>query len=467
MSSCTLRVQSRLYKTNLVRFAMCSSRPPQPALARPGAAPALELAQAVPSSTQEANSTKVTLYVSPGLVLCITHLYQGAGRAITQVNSSATQDGATKADDDKEEIKATFVTPRPASLARRHSFSLPTGLNDHDLGSGVLHSVQMHLRERHTAASSTKDQQTDVSPDHEPRPITAWSPFCLALEDALSKKDTPTILQHVRWLIDSSKEPSLSYSEPVLLDFNHALRALIAIGSPTSATLILQLYNAVLDRGLTPNLGTFVSTIIGLTDRDREVQKSLEVLSYRAKRRNLGAVEDLDDVTAEESQGDEKHKASLLAEDNFASAMRIFDAACATIPQSSSDSTRPSVAYLPINVYHGLLRSCAAHANIDAAIRVYAQYEARTRPPTDLIFYYLLSTYVNAGDLTGAKEVFKEFRDLGARGLVTEIERQFPIQLRIWNKMIQGYFKAGQPAGALRLLETMMDSGRPDKGNAI
>lgn len=391
---------------------------------------------------------------------------QGAGRAITQANSSATQDGATKADDDKEEIKPSFVTPRSArrTLARRHSFSLP---NDHDpIGAGVLHTVQMQLRERHAAAAN-KDHQTDITPEQEPRPVTPWSPFSLALEDA---KDTPTVLQHVRWLIDPSQEPSLSYPEPTLLDFNHALRALVALASASGATLIPELYNALLQRGITPNLGTFVNAIVGLTDRDREVQKSLDVLSYRTKRRHLTAIGDLDDVAGEEANVDETHKVTLLAEDNFATAMRMFDAACAAVPQPTSDSAaaaKPLAAHLPINVYHGLLRSCAAHANIDAAIRVYAQLEARSRPPpTDLMFYYLLSTYVNAGDLTGAKEVFKEFRDLGTRGLVMEVERQFPIQLRIWNKMIQGYFKAGQPAGALRLLETMMDSGNSEKGDA-
>ncbi|KAI9572470.1 hypothetical protein HD554DRAFT_2292890, partial [Boletus coccyginus] len=384
--------------------------------------------------------------------------YTGVGRVITHANSSATQD-ASRTDEDKDEVKASWVIPRSASskaprtLARRHSLSLP-GDRDH-LGAGVLHTVQMQLRERHAAASPTRDQ-AEITPEQEPRPATPWSPFALALDDALSKKDMPAVFQHVRWLMDPSKEPLLSYPQPTLLDVNHALRALVAIGSPSSATLIEQLYNAVLQRGMSPNLGTFVNTIVGLTDRDREVQKSLDVLSYRAKRRKLTALGDLDEVADEEARSDENHRGTLLAEDNFTVALRIFDAAFA----------KPLAAHFPINVYHGLLRSCAAHANIDAAIRVYAQLEAWSRPPpTDLMFYYLLSTYVNAGDLTGAKEVFKEFRDLGARGLVMEVERQFPIQLRIWNKMIQGYFKAGQPAGALRLLETMMDSGKPEKGD--
>ncbi|KAG9317019.1 hypothetical protein JVU11DRAFT_1201 [Chiua virens] len=371
--------------------------------------------------------------------------YTGAGRAITQANSSATQDGATKADDDKEDIKATFITPRSASskpsrtLARRHSFSFPAGFNDHDpMGSSVLHVMQMQLRERHTAATVSKDEQGESAPEQEPRPVNAWSPFSLALEDALSKKDTPAILK--------TQEPSLTYSEPNLLDFNHALRALVAVGSATGAPFLTHLYNALLQRGLTPNLGTFVNMIVGLTDRDREVQKSLEVLSYRAKRRRLTAVGELDDVAGEESQVDEKRTVTLLAEDNFTTALRIFDAACVAVPPSDS--------------------AAATETIVDAAIRVYAQLEARSRPPpTDLMFYYLLSTYVNAGDLTGAKEVFKEFRDRGSSGLVTEVDRQFPIQLRIWNKMIQAHFKAGQPAGALRLLEEMMDGGTTEKGN--
>ncbi|KAG6334277.1 hypothetical protein ID866_4817 [Astraeus odoratus] len=349
--------------------------------------------------------------------------YTGAGRAVTQANASTGHDPAR--DDEKEEVSISLVAPRQPSsrpsrsLTRRHSLSFPPGRRDHEreTGAGVLQTVQTHLRERHTFARAEQDQQDDC-PSRSPSPQLsagdAKSSLDTTVEEAFAAKDTSRIVQ----------------------------------------------------------------LITELTDRDHDVQKTLRSIEVLSTRRRLAtqSSEEADASAIEEAES--KRKEALLAEDNFRKAMSIFDVACVTSAPADSDST-PSrrraamVSRFPASVYHALLRSCAYHASVDAAIRVYSHLEARIlsapRPPspdasssrtpfypTTSVFYYLLTTYVNANDLAGAKEVFAEFKSLCASGQVAHLEPS--AQVRIWNKMMEAYFRAGQPAGALRLLETMMDA---------
>ncbi|KIK21939.1 hypothetical protein PISMIDRAFT_680896 [Pisolithus microcarpus 441] len=349
--------------------------------------------------------------------------YTGAGRAVTQANASAGQDLIK--DDDKEDVSTSAVKSRQSSshhsrpLARRHSFTLPSGPRDpaQETSTGVLHSVQLHLRARHTFAPSAEHEQQNRRQPSPPQPsLTAddssQSSFAISVEEAFATKNIPRLAQ----------------------------------------------------------------LIVELTDRDHDVQKSLRSIDARARRRRLGAQTSslIDEAAAEEA--DSKGKDSLLAEDNFRSAMSIFDAACIT---SESDSGNPqkrsALAFrFPVNVYHALLRSCAYYACTDAALRVYSHLEARVRQfpthgpetstpfyPSTTAIYYLLSTYVNANDFVGATEVFNEFKDLCARKEIANLEPSSNV--RVWNKMIEAYFRAGQPAGALRLLETMMDAESSDK----
>ncbi|KIJ61030.1 hypothetical protein HYDPIDRAFT_97377 [Hydnomerulius pinastri MD-312] len=466
--------------------------------------------------------------------------YTGAGRAITQANSSAAQDGATKGDDEKEDITATFVTPRsssarrPRTLARRHSLSLPAGRNDHErqMGAGVLQTVQMHLRERHAFAPATaKEQQDEVEmapesrssrarrnstashtsmddmpPFVPPPPADQVAPateaksapveglqaesdergtsFSDAIRNALNQRDTQSIHDHVQWLIDPSKSPSLAYDEPVVSDFNSAIHALNALGPHITPTRQINLYNALLARGLMPNLGVYISMILALTERDQEVQSSLQALEARAKRQQLRGRALDEDVAAEESIA--KRKAALLAEDNFAIAMSIFEAACGSTPVAVSTSAnkeptpsgqkltrraRPLASYFPTVVYTALLRSCSYHSSVDAALRVYNHLETRWKEsssatgakspghsvPHAPVLLHLLSTYVNAGDLAGAKEVFAEYKELASQGYISDAPPNLVSQIKMWNKMMEAYFGAGQPAAALRLLEMMMD----------
>lgn len=349
--------------------------------------------------------------------------YTGAGRAVTQANTTAGNDLVK--DDDKEDVSVSLVkAPQSSSrhsrpLARRHSFSLPSGPRDlqPETNTGILHSVQLHLRARHTFAPSAEhEQQNRQQPSESPPPLpsddSSQSSFAASVEEAFATKNVPRLAQ----------------------------------------------------------------LIMELTDRDHDVQKSLRSIDARARRRKLGAQTSNTIHEAAVEEADAKGKDALLAEDNFRAAMSIFDAACMTSESDAANSQkRSALAFrFPVNVFHALLRSCAYHASIDAALRVYSHLEARVRQPSahssdsftpfypsTTAIYYLLSTYVNANDLSGASEVFNEFKDLCARDQIANLESSS--QVRVWNKMLEAYFHAGQPAGALRLLETMMDAENTDK----
>jgi pentatricopeptide repeat protein len=208
-------------------------------------------------------------------------------------------------------------------------------------------------------------------------------------------------------------------------------------------------------RSLRPNIRTYISLILALTERDYEVHKAIGGLDGRVKRRKLLGRQE---VAMDET--DKKRIEQLKAENNFVSAMSMFDAALNVGARNK----------FPLAIYTNLLRSCAFQADVDAAIRVFAQLESRTDfLPGPQVFLNLLSVYANANDLQGAKEVFQEFREASKAGRIRGIDFSSAPeaavassitrgQLLVWNKMIEAYFRGGQPAGALRILETMMDS---------
>jgi pentatricopeptide repeat protein len=133
----------------------------------------------------------------------------------------------------------------------------------------------------------------------------------------------------------------------------------------------------------------------------------------------------------------------------------------------------------PLTVYANLLRSCAYHSNVDAAIHIFAHLERRSDlPPSASIFSHLISVYTNIGDLQGAKEVFNEYREAartnriqwthGAMGSTAGSDATPALVARtshliVWNKMIEAHFRCGEYVGGLTLLEQMMDSKASDE----
>ncbi|KAG1888745.1 hypothetical protein F4604DRAFT_1714916 [Suillus subluteus] len=418
--------------------------------------------------------------------------YTGAGRAVTQANASTSHDGSAEQSDERDEIVPKRVEPRSSKriITRRHSLSLGT-LSEHEHSQteslGVLHTVQLHVRSKHTFTAS--DEALDETPSDSSRPpltrrnSTASLSASGSIDDlppppvpSVSGKSIPTdpaaphdkvseMYQSLRRAARSGDGARVihevlilrtTHKNPMVSEFNMALAGLHDTRRPGEPlTLLLETYNDMIRHSLTPNVRTYISLILALTERDFEVQKSVGALDGRVKRRKLLGRQE---VAMDEA--DEKRIEQLKAENNFASAMSMFDAAMNIGARNK----------FPLAVYTNLLRSCAFQADVDAAIRVFAQLESRTDfLPGPQVFLNLLSVYANANDLQGAKEVFQEFREASKAGRVKGLDFSAAPeaavassitrgQLLVWNKMIEAYFRGGQPAGALRLLETMMDS---------
>lgn len=431
-------------------------------------------------------------------------ILQGAGRAVTQANASTSHDGNAGQNDEPDEIVPKRVDPRTSkrSITRRHSLSLGT-LNEYDRerteSLGILHTVQLHVRTKHTfAASSTGEacdelfsessrppltrrnstaaqSTSDSVDDLPPPPIAFASDRSIPTDPAVPQSVTEPALDHENGKVSDmyqslrlaarSGDGALvireiyvlrtTHKNPTVAEFNMALAALHETRRPGEPlTLLLETYNDMVQRSLPPNVRTYISLILALTERDHEVQKSISGLDSRIKRRKLLSREEvaIDEI-------DERRIEKLKAENNFGSAMAMFEAALIIGARNK----------FPLTVYTNLLRSCAFQANVDAAIHVFAQLESRTDfLPGPQVYLNLLSVYANANDLQGAKEVFQEFREASKAGRVKGLDFSEPEaavassisrgQLLVWNKMIEAYFRAGQPAGALRLLESMMDS---------
>jgi pentatricopeptide repeat protein len=114
-------------------------------------------------------------------------------------------------------------------------------------------------------------------------------------------------------------------------------------------------------------------------------------LELRNKRRTLWG----------KTHHDEQRVRKLREENNFPSAVSLFEAATAIAGWRR----------IPLQVYSSLIQSAVLHSNVDAALSVFAHLEKRKEIfPTPHIYANLIGVYANVGDTTGAREVFDEFR---------------------------------------------------------
>lgn len=263
-----------------------------------------------------------------------------------------------------------------------------------------------------------------------------------SLNAAERSGDLSRVVHEVQKLRNSSSPPSTAV-------YNAALQALYAIRTPGEPIFqILETYNNMLAQSITPNYRTYAILILALTDRDNETHKAILHIQGRMRRRTATGT-----LGGNAQATDEQRIVRLRSENNFGSALTLFQAA-SLIPR-----TKPHIA-----LYTNLLRSCANHANIDAAIHVFAHLEKRTDlTPSPLVYGHLISVYTNAGDLQGAEEVFEEFKKASAKQAEESKTLARPAserwgQISVWNDIIVAYFRCGQPASALAILEQMMDS---------
>ncbi|KAI0075393.1 hypothetical protein K474DRAFT_1664256 [Panus rudis PR-1116 ss-1] len=383
--------------------------------------------------------------------------FVGAARTLSHVDASGSQVDSVDLSDDTLEPLPSSTSPLGSRIRRKlRSSSLSQVIsNVHDDKSlNVLRVVQQHVRNRHAfaaAAAASADASVEpalIAPKSLPTGTAATdNTDVLATISAARNSGKGSVL------IDAFKRLRRSTSL-TLHQYNAFLEALFAVREPGShPTLLLHVYNDMLAESILPNFRTYTQMILALTDRDRETESTIQQLQDRMRvREKLG----LADLPGQQLDAD--RIASLRSENNFGSALRLFQAATLLADNSQRD-------VVP-HVYTSLLRCCAAHGNLEAALHVYDRMTKRNIPSSASSFAHLIEVHAKAKDLAGAEEVFDEFKRQYSKEVNwAEINNRpeqeakgLEARMRVYNKMIEAYILCGQPASALSLLETMMDT---------
>ncbi|KAF8516021.1 hypothetical protein BU17DRAFT_51204 [Hysterangium stoloniferum] len=243
--------------------------------------------------------------------------------------------------------------------------------------------------------------------------------------------------------------------------YNMALTALYDVRSPGDPiTTIIELYNEMIYRDLIPNFRTYRIMISTLCERDYDVSCVIRRLEDKIKRRKF-----TDPENPSLNEADEQRLAQLRVEKNFASAMAMFQAATVVQLQNQKQS-RSQI--LEIKEYNVLLRSCAIHANVDAALRVFAHLERfHNELATPTTYLMLLNVFHAIGDPKGAQRIFDGYKDACQRQKIIfspktdQYENQCKyIHVQIWNKMIGIYLNCGEVEKAIDLFDSMIATPR-------
>ena len=451
---------------------------------------------------------------------------------MAQANVTTIHDGNFVASDDTEEYSSSRRSVLPTTQKRHRmrssSVSLSgTGRNERGEKMGVLKTVQLHARSQHVFApvetlASAKERllaeavdlgdvvsrpllvrrnstSAPLSPllnastpptslptpppelDQTPKDQSA-STFTPPVNEATITPTDPTTLQtatppptpknsstdeYTAKFASCGNEDSASVvadtvqkmlQEPIpprLEQFNAGLRALLRTrrtGEPL--TNIIRLYNNMLDASVIPNIETYETLISALIGRDFEVHHAIMALELRLKNRPLlGRSESTNTAVAQ------ARLAKLRTEDNFGSAMSLFESVLAI----------NGIRNLSKGTFVALIRSCAFHCNVNAAIHVFAQMERKDKTIDFPVYRYMILTFSNARMIQQAEEIFNEF----LKSRPTEISYAlFPPnylhsnrreQVKVWNTMIETYFRAGMPDKAIGLLERMLASTAGDQ----
>ncbi|KAL0949848.1 hypothetical protein HGRIS_009881 [Hohenbuehelia grisea] len=288
------------------------------------------------------------------------------------------------------------------------------------------------------------------------------------LRSARDKRDPSHTSAVVANFVASAEKPSVA-------EFNMALEALHEsrrAGEPL--TQLLETYNAMLTHSILPNVRTYFILILALTDRDNEVHRMVQSLALRSEKRNMaGSTHGAASISVDHARIEE-----LKKENNFGTAMTLFEAVIGLEGNNK----------VPGPVYNNLLRSCAYHSSVNSAIHVFAQLERRMDiKPSAVSYLHMLSTFTNAGKIQGAQDVFEAFlaasRQNNVAWSVAPSKKDEPyditrphrlpsarnVQMQIWNKMIEAYFRSQppDPAAAIGILQQMLDSNAPPSYGAL
>ncbi|KAJ6530432.1 hypothetical protein DFH09DRAFT_1184348 [Mycena vulgaris] len=412
--------------------------------------------------------------------------YAGAGRAVTQANAITSQDGTVGQTDDSEEFPARRVSLHVSRRTRPRSHSLSSPPPSESLG--VLKTVQLHARSRHAFAApitpayteslapapplvrrnSTSSTETaspepfrdlpshpqDLPPHSQSQPSRYSSDPAApqtvapplhesaayhAIRSANKSGDPGLVAEAVRDLIDNVERPSVR-------EFNVALQALRETRRPGEPLIMLmQTYNAMLQRSLLPNLRTYFELLSAITDRDHEIFTTIASLEARARR-------------GQASPTDQQRIAHLRSENTFESAMKLFE----TVNTSEGSSK------IPLHLYVALLRLCANHQRQDAALHILTAVEQRTDiKPVASVYKHMIRAFASADGIRDAEVIFEEFLTRSqAGGIDWTAAYEDPNgprrqHIQVWNQMIETYFRAGLPEKGVEILERMMNSTAP------
>ncbi|KAF8590270.1 hypothetical protein K439DRAFT_1403942 [Ramaria rubella] len=441
--------------------------------------------------------------------------YTGPGRSVTQANSSSAQ-----ADDNDEcpihPVRIKNVSGTVRTRPRSSSLSLsPQGRVDRGASLGVLEVVQLRARHafaahrsitsandpplltdgtdnpillRHNSTSShmiaSSDIELDITPPPPPLAMKdgttkdeTSSTYDSDLDSASSQAMDDSTIRDDRWFYFRIRQAGHDRDYPRVVEeiekyrqrptasvpcYNIAIQALYdnrTSGQPI--TLVLELYNEMIRRNLTPNLRTYKLMILTLCARDAVIHRVTNSLENRIERRAYAARD-----YAQDSQIDEQRLVALRSENNFASALMMFKAATTIRDQP-----------LGLPEYNALIRSCAQHNDVKSALNVFQHMERfPEEPPSATTYGFLLTVFCNARDLEGAVQVFSAFKEASKQGLIAwdwaprphtarvieatteRNELSLHSQIQVWNKMIETYIKCGEPDEAVGLFETMLDT---------
>ncbi|KAF9468765.1 hypothetical protein BDZ94DRAFT_1303935 [Collybia nuda] len=326
-----------------------------------------------------------------------------------------------------ENFDPTVPAPTPATFVRRNSTSSSDEVSYHNLPPEFPTS---HLV---TDPAAPQTIQDPARPVHE-------SADYIQLKEACETGQATLVAEVVRHFRQNTSTPSIR-------EFNQALEGLQVTRRPGEPLhLLLETYNDMLKHGLLPNHRTYVTLIMALCDRDFEVHKSIQTLELRLKNSSL--------LASADAETDRQRIETLQGENNFASAMSLFEVILTTGMNRQINAL----------VYMNLLRSAALHSSISSAIHIFAQLEKRSDlVPKARIYLYMIQAYTNVGDLAGAEVIFQEFLSACKSGAVIwktahEKEKQTRAHLQLWNQMIEAYFRCGFPDKGIHLLEQMISS---------
>jgi pentatricopeptide repeat protein len=409
---------------------------------------------------------------------------------VTQANAVTSHDGQLSQTDESEDLtpkrhvgipSASTAAPKPRRPRIRSSSVSLTGAGAVERAEhmGVLKTVQLHARGKHAFApvesmASAKEKLLADPLPAEPllvRRNSTAAPLSPLLDAAdppvppsplnLDRPITPPLQEHeivekfklaassgFRGEVGRMSRELLKSDSVPIAHYNAALAALAKVrekGEPLAQ--VIQFYNAMLDRSVVPNIETYEILINCLTDRDTAVHEAKLTLDIQQKRLALGArlpnKQDTNSAFIEQ----------LNEENNFNSALKLFEGVLAV---NGRDGLNPST-------FTNLLASAAIHADVNAAIHVFAQLEARTDiRPNHQAYRHLLVTYSKANLPDQAAEIFAEYLAAAKAGRIMDPTNKRMVsrvqQVRIWNAAIEAHFAAGHPEKAIELVEQMMQS---------